>query len=100
MSDSVTSRGKALLSLLRSGGTAKAPPAVMLYRLADLLWEEGDLEDFGEVFRQAFLRMPMMWPSLETGPEQTLAARAEKLRRQARALIASEIRYAPVLAAL
>jgi hypothetical protein len=100
MSEAVTTHGAALLSLLRSGRTGAPAPPAMLYRLADLLAEEGRFDDFADVYRQAFQRMPMMRPALDDDASVPLAARAARLRRLAQALVDREVRYAPVLAAL
>ena len=100
MTGAVTTRGEALLSLLRSGGAAARPPANLLFSLADLLAEEDRLDDFADVFRQAFLSMPMLRPVLDAEPSTPIAERAAKLRRRAQALVDRGVRYAPVLAAL
>ena len=100
MSETLSTRGQALVSLLRRVADTKQPPAAMLYSLAELLAEEGRLDDFADVFRQAFLRMPKLRPSLDETSTAPLAARARKLRGLAQALIDRGVRYAPVLAAL
>ena len=100
MSQSFTSRGEALLSLLRASNGVKNLPPRAIYDLAELLAAEGRLDDFADAFRQAFLHMPMQRPALVDNPDIPLNVRALTLRDQATALIERGVLYAPVLAAL
>jgi hypothetical protein len=100
MSESFSSRGQALMSLLRHTAGTQRPPAKMLYNLADLLAAEGRFDDFADAFRRAFQQLPMQRPMLDEEPGVSQTVRARKLRVQARALLDRGIRYAPVLAAL
>jgi uncharacterized protein (TIGR02466 family) len=90
----------ARLELLRRAVALRPASAPLLFQLAETLAAHGEPEEFARVFRQAFLIAPSVRPRLDSEGVEPLAERALRLRRDAQALLAHGISYAPVIAAL
>src|SRR5438105_1280451 len=87
MSEPFTSRGQALVWLLHHTAGSRKPPAKTLYDLSWLLAAEGRFDDSADIYRKAFLQLPMLRPTLDDEPGLSPIVRAEHLRKQAQALI-------------
>jgi hypothetical protein len=89
------------IALLRRAVAAKPESAEFRYRLAYALAERGEYDEFAHVFREAFsLWSQEMEPTPEHWPAVGGREAAEKLRRNARALIERGVTATPVLGAL